>query len=424
LSLRANLAREAGDGAWSLATLIAIFLAVVAVVAPNARASELKYISTTKTVTSTLPTGHRGNPGTATCPAGHPHVTGGGFNLTGDNSDFELSVATMVPAFPSGASAWLGEANNTSGSDAQMTTTAICAKGSFKYPEASKNISPGGQGTKKVSCPPGTKVTGGGLETAPNSPRAEVVVSRPFDGPDGNSTPDDGWLGTENNGTHRQGSMSVQPVCAKSGDYKYVRSAPKPLPDDTEASARASCPDGTIISGGGVENSGTGVGAGIESTFPSPQRDWVGRANNDHTGHAETVQAFAICRVEEIRKFSGAAGGGTVNFKTKFEDGKTVKVLPHLTFNSVPIHCSNGDTVHGVTFDNARRVRHNAFGAHDVPEVGAPQASFSFAGSFNHDGTRASGTYREHGNLKSSNGTFVFRHCDTGTVHWSADVTP
>ncbi|MGH3374994.1 MAG: hypothetical protein ACRDP6_09665, partial [Actinoallomurus sp.] len=324
---------------------------------------------------------------------------------------------------PGPPDSWLGVANNTSGSDAQMTTTAICGKGRFRNRSADKSIHPGGQGFKQVSCPSGTKLTGGGVAMEGDSPKVKVVASRPFDGPDTNSAADDGWLGTATNGTNSPKSMNVTAVCADSGHYKYIHSAPKLLPDNAAASASTICPDGTIVSGGGVENSGIGAGAEIESDFPSPDTDWVGRANNDDTGRAETVQTFAICKVEEIRSFSGDANGGRVHFRTKFDGGETVKVLPGLTFNTVPIHCSNGDTTHTVTFTDSRKVKNNAFGAHDVHEVGG-NASFTFSGHFNHDGTRASGTYREHGNLKSSNGTFVFRHCDTGTVQWSALVQP
>ena len=392
---------------------------LVLAVAAESRASDLKYVSERKVVHSTLPRQNGRGVAEAQCPSSHPHVTGGGVKITGDNSDLELHVGSTSPE-PSGT--WLGEAINTSGSDAQMTTTAICSKGRFDYPLRSAPIRPGGQAFKDVSCPHGTTVTGGGVATEGDSPKVGVVLSSPFDGPDANSIPDDGWEGSATNGTGSPKILTVTAVCAESGQYKYVRSAPEPLPDNSRASVSAICPDGTVVSGGGVDNSGIGLGAEIESSFPLPDSDWVGRANNDGTGQAETVQTFAICKVEEIRRFSGDANGGTVDFKTKFEDGKTVKVLPHLTFNNVPIHCSNGDTVHGVTFDDARPVRHNAFSGHADFEVGQRDASFAFAGNFNQDGTRASGTYREHGNLKSANGTFVFRHCDTGTVHWSAQV--
>lgn len=404
---------------------LAVLLIAGALLVPTvaAHASELEYMSKVKTVPSTLPTLNGRGLAEAACPGSHPQVTGGGVKITGDNNGFDLQVGSTLPQESAQPTRWLGEANNSSGSDAQMTTTAICSKGRFKYPIHSRPIGPGGQATKRVSCPSGTKLTGGGVATSGDSPEVQVAVSMPFDGPDGNSTPD-GWLGSANNGTDSPETVTVNAVCAESGQYKYVQSALVPLPDNTSAAAVATCPPGTVVSGGGVENSGIGLGAEIESTFPLPDTDWVGRANNDNTGQAETVQTFAICKATETRRFSGDANGGTVTFKTRFEDGKTVKVLPGLTFGDVPIHCSNGDTTHTVTVDPARKVTHNAFSAHDDSEIGQPHAAFALAGQLSHGGTEASGTYREHGNLKSANGTFVFTNCDTGTIHWSAHVVP
>ncbi len=407
--------------AWgsSVLSIAAIF---VLAVATHAQASDLKYVSKSKVVPSVLPTLDGRGVAVAKCPKDHPKVTGGGVKIIGDNSNFDLEVGTTLPQEDARPNEWLGEANNSSGSEAQMTTTAICAKGRLKYPGRSRNIPPGGQATKRVACPSGTKLTGGGVSTEGASPRVEVAASKPFDGPDGNKVPDDGWLGSANNGTSSGLTLNVNAICAKSGDYKYVESATKPLPDNAEASAVASCPDGTTVSGGGVENSGIDIGAEIESSFPLPDQDWVGRANNDNTGQTETVQAFAICLISKTRNLSGPAGGGTVTLKSKFEDGKTVKVLRGLRLDDIPVACSNQDTVHSVSIDIARNVKHNTFSFHTDSEIGQRAAGFKVTGRFNKDGTKASGTFREQGNLKSSNSTFVFTHCDTGVVHWTAQV--
>ena len=379
-------------------------------------------MSKSKTVRSVLPTLEGRGVATAECPSGHPQVTGGGVKVLGDDSNFDIEVATTLPQEDAHPNKWLGEANNSSGSDAQMTTIAICGQGRFRYPAGNRIIPAGGQASKRVACPAGTKLTGGGVSTEGASPRVELAASRPFDGPDGDSIPDDGWLGSGNNGTSSGLTLNVIAACAKAGDYKYVHSTVNPLPDNSEASAVASCPDGTTISGGGTENSGIDIGAEIESSFPLPDQDWVGRANNDNTGQAETVQAFAICRVTETRIFSGAAGAGTVRFKTRFDDGKTVKVLRGLTFDDIPVDCSNQDTTHGVTVDPARKVKNDRFRFQTDSEIGQPNARFVVTGSFNRDGTKASGTFREQGNLKSGNGTFVFTNCDSGVVNWTALV--
>jgi hypothetical protein len=281
---------------WRLRSLLAVGAVSLIVLAVAGQASALKYYSKTKAVPSTPPTlGGRGEV-QASCPKSHPQVTGGGVRITGDNSNFDLEVAGTKP---SGArnGGWSGEVNNSSGSTAQMTTTAICARGRYRYPARSKLISPGVQATKKVSCPSGTKLTGGGVTTEGSSPRMEVAASKPFDGPDGNRTPDDGWLGSANNGTSSERTMSTFAVCSFSGHYRYLQSHPKSFPDNSTASTHVTCPAGTSVTGGGIANSGTEIGAEMESTFPFPNRYWGGLANNDNIGQNETIQAFAICKV-------------------------------------------------------------------------------------------------------------------------------
>ena len=405
---------------------LAIFFAIGT--AAGAGSGGLEYLTKSKSVPST----DSREFDAVFCPHGQSQIIGGGVEITGDNSDLGLEVGSTSPTRGGDPGSWFAEAINSSASPAQMTVTAICARGRFAYQRRERLVAAGGQDQLKAPCPAGTKVTGGGVITATDSLKVDVASTEPFDGPDPGSTPDDGWLGTANNGKSSSTRMVVLAACAKSGHYRYVHSAREPLPDNSEASAEARCPAGTTVTGGGIDNSGIDIGAEIRSTFPfdggdigfTPDDGWEGSANNDDTGRSERMQAFAICRVSEIRNFSGTVNGGTVTFKTKFEGGKTVKVLPGLTLGDVPTHCSNADTTHTVIVDDARKVRNSAFGARAASEVGQPHAAFTLAGHFNRSGTEASGTYREHGNLKSANGTFVFTHCDTGTVHWSAEVDP
>jgi hypothetical protein len=280
---------------WRLGGLF-VPLAVTAVfLATAAGASALKYVTRTKTVPSTLPTLNGRGQAEAPCPASNPNVAGGGVKIIGDNSDFDLEVASTSADF-STPDKWLGEANNSSGSDAQMTTTAICSASRIRHRSDSKVIPVGGQATKRVLCPEHTRVIGGGVATEGDSPKVEVASSKPIDTPGGNNAPDDGWSGSANNGTASGQSVTVDALCAPSGHYRYIQSDKKPVPNNSFVSAHASCPNGTSVIGGGVENSGIDIGAEIESTFPLPDLDWVGRANNDNIGRPETVQTFAICK--------------------------------------------------------------------------------------------------------------------------------
>ncbi|MGH2973510.1 MAG: hypothetical protein ACRDLL_01385 [Solirubrobacterales bacterium] len=385
-----------------------VLLTIPLVAAAEAHASALKYVSKTKTVPSTLPTLNGRGVAEAQCPDSHPRVTGGGVKITGDNSDFDLEVASTSPDLGGGGpDKWLGEANNSSGSDAQMTTTAICDKGRVRYPNHGKGISPHGQATKRVSCPSGTKLTGGGVSTEGDSPKVEVAASKPFDGPDANSTPD-GWLGSGNNGTNSAKTLNVTAACADSGHYKYVHSATRPLPNNSEASASASCPVGTSVTGGGVENSGVDIGAEIESSFPLPDTDWIGRANNDNTGQAETVQTFAICKVTQTDFVGTFSEGGTVTFHltdnhTKIHDWAWV----HL-----PVQCREGPDVNSSRYRRDVDVHGDHFHAQGV------RSSEGFKTTL--DGMLTDHDTKAHGTLTMSgpeppNGT----RCH-GTGHWSA----
>ena len=396
-----------GTSKWSLGALVGLLAAVFIYAAADAHADAIKYVSKTRTVPSTLPNVNGRGAAVAQCPDSHPNVTGGGVKITGDNSDFDLEVGSTNP-FGGRNEGWVSAANNSSGSDAQMTTTAICAKGDFRYPTANKGIHPGGQGTKRVACPSGTKVIGGGVVTEPQSAKVEVAATRPFDGPDGNSTPEDGWLGSANNGTNDVSRMEVLAVCAESGHYRYVDSAPKPLPNNSQASASASCPVGTSVTGGGVENSGIDIGAEIESSFPDPDRFWVGRANNDNTGQAETVQTLAICKVTQTDFIGTFSEGGTVAFHltdnhTKIHDWAWV----HL-----PVQCREGPDVNSSRYHVDVAVHGDHFHADAV------RSSEGFKTTL--DGTLTDHDTQAHGTLsmrgpEPPTGT----HCH-GTGHWTA----
>ncbi len=221
------------------------------------------------------------------CPNSHPHVTGGGVQISGEDPNFDLEVgATNVLGDGRG---WFAEANNSSGNEAEMSVTAICAKGRFQYPDADKAGVPDDQVQRGVNCPHGFKLTGGGVETDGNF-QVEVASTKPVDGPDRNSKPDDRWEGSANNG-----GMTVTAVCAKSGTYKYVHSTRKSLPDNSERHTSVNCPSGTRVTGGGVDTTGIDPGLEVQSSSPDLQ-GWFGAANNDNTGHNEKMQVFAICK--------------------------------------------------------------------------------------------------------------------------------
>ena len=63
--------------------------------------------------------------GNVLCPSGHPHPTGGGVNIDGSDPNLDLEVKSTGPSVLENG--WDVQANNSSGSDAQMTISAICS---------------------------------------------------------------------------------------------------------------------------------------------------------------------------------------------------------------------------------------------------------------------------------------------------------
>jgi hypothetical protein len=66
-------------------------------------------------------------------------------------------------------------------------------------------------GSAKVSCPAGTKVTGGGVG---NGSLRHILTSRPFDGPDADRVPDDGWAMKLANPDDERRDSTVDAICA------------------------------------------------------------------------------------------------------------------------------------------------------------------------------------------------------------------
>jgi hypothetical protein len=232
----------------------------------------------------------------ADCPPSHPHVTGGGITTEGGSAEdgrLEVNVASTFP-LPAGEekSSWVADANDETGAPAQMTVTAICKKhGRFHYRAVDKS-NPGGPIQAGVSCLPGTKLTGGGVETLQ---AARVSTTEPADGSDQNSKRDDKWIGAATGG-----AITVYAVCAKSGtagSYVYVHTDPGQVPTTDLVRASANCPSDTHVTGGGIDITGSDTGGvAVKESFPADPQRWRAGAINHGTGRTEKMQVFAICK--------------------------------------------------------------------------------------------------------------------------------
>jgi hypothetical protein len=282
--------------------MVAIVLAVVLAASPawGLRVGTLRYPHHTTGVPNAEP---GVTTDTADCPADHPVATGGGAEITGNQTGLDLEIGTTLPESP-GGKGWTVTANNSSPDAASMKTYAICAKNGVVDRVATKNVPRNSQGEAKAACPAGTKIVGGGAGITGDSHTQEVATTEPADGPDGNHEPDDAWLGRANNGLNQHVILTVVALCSGQGAYDVIITSPKTVPNRQQVAAEAHCPQGEQVTGGGIEIAGDNLGIEVADAFPIdgpdadhvPDDGWHATANNDATGHSTQMQVFAICK--------------------------------------------------------------------------------------------------------------------------------
>jgi hypothetical protein len=239
------------------------------------------------------------------CPTGTSVAGGGVFNSGGGTDDVVVSSEPFdgPDADSQPDDGWRGYAANGEGSSGFVTAYAICgASGSFSYVSAKATL--GSRVALRVRCPAGTSVTGGGVHVthAGSSPFVKVNSSEPFDGPDADARRDDGWLASASNEGDPRETMTTFAICATSGSYKYVTGTSTNIPDGTQRTAKANCPGGTSVTGGGVHVGGADPEVNVHSTSPfdGPDADtrrddgWLASATNE-TGTDAVLLTYAVC---------------------------------------------------------------------------------------------------------------------------------
>ncbi len=246
-----------------------------------------------------------------TCPK-HFVAVGGGAHITGKDPDFDLEIQSTGP-HSGGGTSWVNGIDNNTGFTGHVASFVICERGDSKQIKrrvATRLIASGGEGTLSVSCPHGTKVTGGGAGITGNH-QNEVSSSQPADGKDADTKPNDGWSAVVNNGSSMGSQrMTVTAVCSKLGKYKVVHTGQVSLPDNHQVAATAPCPGGSQVTGGGLSIRGFDDGYEAASSFPIdgsdhnklPDDGWRGIANNDGQRSGPdprrntTMQTWAVCK--------------------------------------------------------------------------------------------------------------------------------
>lgn len=146
--------------------------------------------------------------------------------------------------------------------------------------------------TLQSKCPRGTHVTGGGVDNGGHDD--DLLISAPYDGNDGNTQPDDGWLGHVVP-TNTAQITTVRATCA-TGKLTYE--------SDSETGTGNidtgdTCPANAVVTGGGASITG-GAGAYLYASQPTdvgdtnttPEDGWYGLA---HTTNSRTLTIYAIC---------------------------------------------------------------------------------------------------------------------------------
>ena len=155
-------------------------------------------------------------------------------------------------------------------------------------------IPPGQAGSGgSVSCPPGTVPWGGGAGFSGIPSVGEDINS---------SAPTDvGWTARFNNRSSIMGdTFGLDAICANQPPGYSMRSKTVPNPAQTQSSAIATCPAGTVVLSGGALSSGVSINVELLSAWPQSMHSfkavmWNGSVTD------EELTTFAICGQKPAR---------------------------------------------------------------------------------------------------------------------------
>jgi hypothetical protein len=219
-----------------------------------------------------------------------------------------------------------------------LPATTAEAASSPRYVSASTTV--GSQVDHRVACPSGTRVTAGGvhIDGAGTDAHLSLAASLPWDGPDADTVPDDGWLGIANDEGNVPRKMTVFAICQASGSLSYISKSANLTGAGQEGEA-VTCPAGRSVVGGGVSITGsTGTQNKVNSTYPEDGNDpdsrtddiWHAYAINEIPGFTETMTVHAVC-----------SSTGTFRYHSEF------KPLPTGGQETVEAACPAGTEVVG-----------------------------------------------------------------------------
>jgi Abnormal spindle-like microcephaly-assoc'd, ASPM-SPD-2-Hydin len=151
---------------------------------------------------------------------------------------------------------------------------------------------------RTATCPPDQRILGGGLFSQAEFDKSAVVGTRPFDGLDVDSQPDDGWEGIVDTGDVGSGLPFYAAGVCQGGRVasrlKY-RQQTVVVGAGSRRTKSVQCPKGYKVTGGGVTGEGVYDSREVEGTRPLRRgRGWKGRVNN-FSANPQTMTVDAIC---------------------------------------------------------------------------------------------------------------------------------
>jgi hypothetical protein len=129
-----------------------------------------------------------------------------------------------------------------------------------------------------------------------------VHDSYPWDGPDADQVPDDGWQGGVWDANGGGGLFAAYAICARGEDLRYVQKGPFAVDPGSAHRHTVACrPDEHVVGGGARLGGPESVGRML-ANHPSDRADaddvpddaWTSRVYN-LSGVARQVTAFAVC---------------------------------------------------------------------------------------------------------------------------------
>jgi len=191
---------------------------------------------------------------------------------------------------------------------------------------ARKTIVTGREATIEARCPTGTHVWGGGFQG--DTMKVTAASSRPYDGPDPDKAPDDGWLAHLQAAAPDQGQVFA--ICRKDDVTYAKRRVPVFKQKGIAVTLSARCPAGThaISGGGGLK------GNAIGSSAPFDSRDHDSVADDGWRirmialrgiGSVKSVPAWAVCADRPARHATNAirvGPGEESDVESKCGDGR------------------------------------------------------------------------------------------------------